>query len=104
MAFNAGAIEATLTLNRNPFTAGLAAARNQARNFARERFEATITLKVVQREFERAKQQLRDFARNSRQATAQVNVDRVAFDKLVRDLREFGRSRYVARAVVNTEG
>lgn len=104
MAFNAGAIEATLTLNRNPFTAGLAAARNQARSFARERFEATITLKVVQREFERAKQQLRDFARNSRQATAQVNVDRVAFDKLVRDLREFGRQRYVARAVVNTEG
>lgn len=104
MAFNAGAIEATLTLNRNPFTAGLAAARNQARNFARERFEATITLKVVQREFERAKQQLRDFARNSRQATAQVNVDRVAFDKLVRDLREFGRKTYTATARVNTQG
>jgi hypothetical protein len=33
VAFDAGSIEATLTLNRNPFTAGLAAARQQARNF-----------------------------------------------------------------------
>jgi hypothetical protein len=31
MAFDAGAIEATLTLNRSPFTAGLLAAKRQAK-------------------------------------------------------------------------
>jgi hypothetical protein len=46
MAFDAGAIEATLTLNRNPFTAGLAAARAQARNFAKEKYTATANIDV----------------------------------------------------------
>lgn len=104
MAFNAGSIEATLTLNRNPFTAGLAAARSQARGFTREKFEATIGFRLDDSAIERAKRQLRDFARQSRQAVAQVRVERVAFDKLVRDLREFGRSRYTATVNVNTSG
>lgn len=102
MAFNAGAIEATLTLNRNPFTAGLAAARSQARSFANERYEATARIKVDTTSFNAATKQLRDFARQSRQALAKVLVDRLQFDALLRDLREFGRSTYTARARVDT--
>jgi len=101
MAFNAGAIEATLTLNRNPFTAGLAAARKQARDFANERYEATARIKVDQVSFNAAVKQLKDFAKNSRNALAKVNVDRLLFDKLVKDLRDFGRQTYTATARVN---
>lgn len=43
MAFNAGSIEATLTLDRTPFTAGLKLARAEAKKFADEKFELTIT-------------------------------------------------------------
>lgn len=103
MAFNAGSIEATLTLNRNPFTAGLAAARNQARSFANERYEATARISVDRQSLNEAIRQLRSFASNSRQALARVMVDRVAFDRLVRDLREFGGSVYVARARVDID-
>lgn len=101
MAFNAGSIEATLTLNRNPFTAGLAAARSQARGFARERYEATAAIRIDKNAFDNVIRQLRNFTKNSRQALAQVNVRREAFDKLVRDLREFGRSVYTATVDVN---
>lgn len=103
MAFNAGSIEATLTLNRNPFTAGLAAARNQARSFANERYEATARISVDRHSLNEAVRQLRSFASNSRQALARVMVDRVAFDRLVRDLRAFGGSVYVARARVDID-
>lgn len=44
MAFDAGSIEATLTLNRNPFTAGLLAAKKQGEEFARKKFTATLDL------------------------------------------------------------
>lgn len=101
MAFNAGSIEATLTLNRNPFTAGLAAARNQARSFARERYTATASIRIDKNALDNAVRQLRNFTKNSRAALAQVNVRREAFDKLVRDLREFGRSVYTATVDVN---
>lgn len=103
MAFSAGEIEATLTLNRNPFTAGLAAARSQAKSFANDRYEATASIKVDQTSFNAAVNQLRDFARQSRSALARVNVDRLLFDKLVHDLREFGRQTYTARAKVDID-
>jgi hypothetical protein len=102
LAFNAGSIEATLTLNRNPFTAGLAAARNQARNFAKEKYEATAKIKVDDASFTAAKRQFDNFAKQSRQALARVLVDRLGFDALVRDLRAFGRQTYTATARVNT--
>jgi hypothetical protein len=101
MAFNAGAIEATLTLNRNPFTAGLAAARSQGRGFARERFTATATVKVDQRSMIAARQQLRNFAKVVSQATAKVNVNRRDFDTLVRDLRVFAGRTYTATVRIN---
>jgi hypothetical protein len=43
VAFNAGSIEATLTLNRTPFTAGLRAARQQANEWGKN----AVTLDVV---------------------------------------------------------
>lgn len=103
MAFNAGSIDATLTLNRNPFTAGLAAARNQARSFANERYEATLKVKVDDTELNKVQKETANFAKQSRTATAKVNVDRLMFDKLVKDLREFGRQTYTATVRVNTK-
>jgi phage-related protein len=58
MAFNAGSIEATLTLNRNPFTEGLKAARAQAKNWSRDKIEATITPVLSQSGLTRIQQQL----------------------------------------------
>lgn len=55
IAFDAGSIEATLTLNRNPFTAGLAAARAQARNF---RVEVPLDVKLNQASLVRARQEI----------------------------------------------
>lgn len=103
MAFNAGSIDATLTLNRNPFTAGLAAAKNQARSFANERYEATLRVKVDDTELNKVQKETENFAKQSRTATAKVNVDRLMFDKLVKDLREFGRQTYTATVRVNTQ-
>lgn len=42
MGFNAGAIEGTVTLDRRPFTQGLASARRQGRRFANETFTASM--------------------------------------------------------------
>lgn len=101
MAFNAGSIEATLTLNRNPFTAGLAAARQQAQSFANNKYEAEIGIKVDQRQLLQAEAALKRFAQRV-SANAGVVVDRVAFDRLVRDLRDFGRSRYTSNLDLDT--
>lgn len=43
MAFNAGSIEATLTLSRTPFTAGLRAARAEAKKWAEKSVDLPIT-------------------------------------------------------------
>lgn len=58
MAFNAGSIEGTLTLNRNAFTAGLKAAQAEAEKFAAKKFEVTITPKLDRSGLERIKQQI----------------------------------------------
>jgi hypothetical protein len=46
MAFNAGSIEGTLTLNRTAFTEGLRRAKADAEKFARQKFEVNITPKL----------------------------------------------------------
>lgn len=46
MAFDAGTIEATLDVRRNPFNEGLKKAQQQAREFERRKFQATITLEA----------------------------------------------------------
>lgn len=103
MAFDAGSIEATLTLNRNPFTAGLAAARAQAQNFQRRnKIEVPVTVKVDQRQLMAIEAQLKKLANRTFEAKARVLVDRKQFDKLLKDLRQFGRTTYRARAIVDT--
>jgi hypothetical protein len=102
MAFDAGAIEATLTLNRNPFTAGLLAAKRQAEDFARKRYTATIDLKVDQRKLMEVEAQLKRLSRQRVQATAKVLVDRLKFDKLLVDLKKFDGKTYSANIDVDT--
>ena len=102
MAFDAGAIEATLTLNRNPFTAGLAAAKSQAKRFAADKIEAKIDVKVDQRALIQVEAQLKRINKQRVQATARVVVDRLKFDKLLVDLRKFDGTTYSANVDVDT--
>jgi hypothetical protein len=102
MAFDAGAIEATLTLDRSPFTAGLLAAKRQAEDFARKRYTATIDLKVDQRKLMEVEAQLKRLSRQRVQATARVLVDRLQFDKLLVDLKRFDGRTYSANVDVDT--
>lgn len=46
MAFDAGTIEATLDVRRNPFNEGLRKATQDARNFERQKFRATLSLEA----------------------------------------------------------
>jgi hypothetical protein len=59
MAFNAGAIEATLTVDRNPFTAGLRAAKAQAQKFASDKIEGNVTVSVKYKTATGAAQEMR---------------------------------------------
>jgi hypothetical protein len=102
MAFDAGAIEATLTLNRNPFTAGLLAAKRQAEDFARKRYTVTVDIKVDQRSLLDIEAQLKRLNRQRVQATAKVLVDRLQFDKLLTDLKRFDGKTYSANVDVDT--
>lgn len=89
MAFNAGAIEATLTLNRNPFTAGLLAAQRQAQAFARRRYEVTLTPKLDQAALTRIRTTLN---RTVGTVTLRPQLDRAAFDRIRNTLnRTVGR-------------
>lgn len=45
MSFDAGAVTATLDLDRSPFITSLSRARRDAANFARQRYEATLGVK-----------------------------------------------------------
>jgi hypothetical protein len=101
MAFDAGSIDATLTLNRNPFTAGIAAAKNQARGLERERFNVDIKVSLNQADVRRVKATLRELAKRV-VATARINVDRANFDRLLRDLQRFHGRVYTARVRINT--
>lgn len=58
MAFNAGSIEATLDVDRNPFTRGLKAARAEARAWARDAIEIQIKPQLSQTALARIQQQL----------------------------------------------
>jgi len=59
MAFDAGSIEATLILNRNPFTAGLLAAKRQAEEFQRRnKIELPVTVKLDRSSLARVKQEI----------------------------------------------
>ena len=64
MAFNAGSIEATLTLNRNPFTEGLKAAKAQAQKAAGEKHEMKLDVKLDQVQFNAVKRQMETLSKS----------------------------------------
>lgn len=105
MAFDAGAIEATLTLNRNPFSAGLAAAKSQAAEFKKRVSPIEVDIKVNLREAElkAIEARLKKFGSTVAKATAEIVVKgRVAFDKLLADLKRFDGKTYSANVDVDT--
>lgn len=104
MAFDAGAIEATLTLNRNPFTAGLAAAKAQVDQWKRRNspIEVDVKVNLRQKDLTALEAQLKKFAARTFKATASVEVNRKRFDVLLKDLQVFNRKRYSTTVDVNT--
>jgi len=58
VAFNAGAIEARLTVDRTSFSNGLKAAKAEAEKFARQKFEVKITPKIERTELQRIKAEI----------------------------------------------
>lgn len=74
MAFDAGTIEATLDVRRNPFNEGLKRAQKDAREFERQRYRATLTLET---DVERARTELEAERRreDGREIHWDVNVD-----------------------------
>lgn len=79
MAFNAGDIEATLTLSRNPFTAGLTAARAQAKKLENEKFGVTLTPRLDQTALARIRTTLNRTVGN---VTIRPRLDRAAFERI----------------------
>jgi hypothetical protein len=73
MAFDAGAIEATLTLNRSPFTAGLLAAKRQAKELEAKKLTLTVTAKLDRTSLQTIKEQIN-------KAVARINV-KVSLDR-----------------------
>lgn len=103
MAFDAGSIEATLTLNRNPFTAGLQAAKAQAAEFKkRNKIEIDIKVNLQQRDMMEAEALLKRLNGQVAKATAKILVDRLQFDKLLVDLKRFDGHTYSANVDVDT--
>ena len=105
MAFDAGAIEATLTLNRNPFTAGLAAAKSQIDQWKRRNTPLEIDVKVNLREAElkAIQAKLKRFGGMVAKATAEVVVKgRAEFDKLLFDLKWFDKRKFTSTVDVDT--
>jgi hypothetical protein len=58
LAFDAGTIDATLTLNRNPFTAGIAAAKAEARKLEREGISVPIRTTLDRTSLQKVKAQI----------------------------------------------
>lgn len=75
--FNAGAIEATITVDRSPFTRGLAEARRQARRFEADDIERRVTLDAdtFEAQLARLRAELEAWGRNSATASAGLDVD-----------------------------
>lgn len=106
MAFDAGAIEATLTLNRNPFTAGLAAAKAQVDQWKRRNSPIEVDIKVNLRdsELKAIEAKLKRFGAIVAKATAEIVVKgRAEFDKLLFDLKWFDKRKFTATIDVNAK-
>lgn len=103
MAFNAGSIDATLDLNRNPFTAGIIAARKEGKDFAKEKFVATAELTVKEAGFKALVARLEKFSKTNYKATADVSINSGAFTGFRTRLENFAKQRYIATAGVRID-
>jgi hypothetical protein len=90
VSFDAGSIEASLTLDRDPFNAGLRAARKDADDFERRKVTATVDADTT-----RAKQQLRSLP--DPKVQVQVATERLAAS-LAGVLRQVGSFKVTAVA------
>lgn len=75
MAFDAGAIESTMTVDRSPFRRGLRASRREAEDFARQRYSATLDLDTQE-----AQQSLRKLRSNMARADSLARHMQVTAD------------------------
>lgn len=76
--FNAGAIEATLELDRSPFQRGIELARQQGRTFARSKFEATLDADTSRAQSKIAALEAQLAALGRREPTVDVDADTAA--------------------------
>lgn len=101
MSFNAGSINATLDLDRNPFQAGMRAARAEGSNFTKERYTATAQVKIVDGFFKTFRTQLENFAKKTYTAAVRVTIQDANFKALQAQVVVFSRTKYEATVGVN---
>lgn len=91
MAFDAGSIDATLTLNRNPFTAGMAAARNEARSMENQKINVAIVAKLDRSSLNEAKTALKAWAASvTEQITLNVRLNNASLTAAKQAIRGLG--------------
>lgn len=83
MAFNAGAIEATLDLDRSPYRRGLEAAKKDAETFERKKIKAKLDIEVDSDQLESAVQSVNKAAAKTKKAKLKVDpeMDLAEFQK-----------------------
>ena len=90
MAFDAGAIEATLTLDRNPFTAGLKVAAAQARKWQQDnKISLPITAKLVRASLQEVKAQI---AAASANISVSLTLNRASYQSVKAQIERMASS------------
>ena len=108
MAFNAGDIEARLTLDRDPFQRSLRAAREEAERFERDEIEPQLDLRTTGffTAIRSARNELGRFDRQTATATIGVRGTPQAMgqvEALAQRVRQFGRMRETAHLRVEVD-
>lgn len=94
MAFNAGSIEATLTLNRNPFQEGLKLAKAEAQKFEKNKYEVTLGTKIQEGTFTAFKKRLEAFAKKTYEAKIKTVVDKSSMTTLITELKALEKKKW----------
>lgn len=107
-SFNAGSIEATLDVDRDPFQRGLALAREQGKKFGETRFTAKLGVDRtgVTSGIQTARTQIRDFTRQAYKARLTLDTSQVGRDlvKVQGQLAEINGKRFTAHVDVTGVG
>lgn len=88
MAFNAGDVEATLTLDRSPFQRGLREARAEANAFERKKIRAT--LEVDSKGIDKINKDMERLSKARKGIKLNVNVDKGDVDQIKTVLEQIG--------------